>query len=135
MAGAGDVVKGLALGLLIAIIGSIVVMKIYFYAHFGLSLLYIGVGYATGYGIYMFTGRGSAGLASGAVGVMIVGLLVGHLVYVQDVVNAAQADGPLPAGVNAMTAFVPVMEHFNFMHWVCIAIGLGACYRGVEQQS
>lgn len=135
MADAGDVVKGLALGTLIAIIGSILVLKIRFFAHFGLSWLYVGVGYGTGYGIYTFTRRGSAGLATAAVAIMVLGLLVGHLVYTQDMINLLQTEGRLPPGFNVITGFVPVLQSFNLMHWVCIAIGLGACYRGVEQQA
>jgi len=48
----GQMLAGLGLGLLIGSVLSIAVMKVYFYAHFGMSLLYIFIGYGVGFGIH-----------------------------------------------------------------------------------
>lgn len=126
---------GILLGLAIGIVGGILIEKILFYAHFGLSLLYIAMGYGIGWGIHRVTGRGGPGLAMLAVGLMIACLGVSHLVWTQDVLSEARRLGDADPGVTVLEAFPIAVGHLGFMHWVCIAFGLLACYRGVEQQS
>lgn len=132
---AADVLKGLALGLIIGIIGSIIVLKILFYAHFGLSLGYIFVGYGIGWGIWCFTGKGSSGLAFGAILIYIVSLFIAHIVYANDVLNELVGSGRLEPGFSVFDVFPAVIKSFSPMHWVCMAIGLFSCYRAMEQQS
>ncbi|MBV9849160.1 MAG: hypothetical protein JO250_05670 [Armatimonadetes bacterium] len=129
-----QVLLGIALGGVIGIIGAILIEKILFYAGFGLSLLYVLLGYGIGWGIHRVTGRGGSGLALAAVGVMVVCLGVAHLVMAQDFLSAAQAAGRAAPGTTLLDAFPIVVGHLGIMHWVCIAFGLMACYRGVEQQ-
>lgn len=131
----GSVPLGLLLGAVIGVVGSIAVLKILFYAHFGLAWLYIGVGYGIGYGIWSQTRRGSVGLAFAAIGIMIASLFIAHLVYAGDILNQARAQGNADPGVTIFDALPVAMSSFSPMHWVCILIGLAACWRGVEQQS
>jgi len=125
---------GIGLGLVIGIIGAIAIEKILFYAHFGLSLLYVGLGYGIGWGIHRVTGRGGSGLALVAVTVMLVALGVSHLVWAQDILSAARDAGRADPSVTLFDVFPIAMGHLGVLHWVCIAFGLLACYRGMEQQ-
>ena len=131
---AKQVLLGMALGAVIGVIGAILLEKLLVYGHFGLSLLYVFLGYGIGWGIHRVTGRGGPGLGLAAVGVMVFSLLVSHLVLAQDVLSAAQAGGRADSGVTLLDAFPQVLGRLGIMHWVCILIGLGACYRGMEQQ-
>ena len=125
---------GIVLALVIGIIGAVIIEKILFYAHFGLSLLYIGMGYGIGWGIHRATGRGGPGLALLAVGIMIACLGVSHVVWAQDILNAARASGDADSSVTLLDAIPIAVGHLGLMHWVCILFGLLACYRGVEAQ-
>lgn len=129
----GRLLMAIGLGLVIAIVGAIITEKILFFAHFGLSLLYVGIGYAIGFALHQMLGRGGGGLALMACGLMIVGLAVGELFYVQDVVGLIN-NRPGGAAVSFAEAFPVAMSSHGIMHWVCILFGLMACYRGVEQQ-
>ena len=125
---------GIAAALVIGMIGAVIIEKILFFAHFGLSLLYIGMGYGIGWGIHRATGRGGPGLALLAVGIMIACLGVSHLVYAQDMLNAVRAEGGVDPRVTVFDAFPIAISSLGFMHWVCILFGVMACYRGVEAQ-
>jgi hypothetical protein len=129
-----NVFRGLAVGTVVGIVASILVLKLIFYTHFGLGWLYTGVGYAIGYSIWKFTGRGGPGLAAAAVGIMIVSLVIAHLVYAADVLNLVRDAGKADPGATLFDALPFAMSTFRFWHWICIAIGIGACWRGVEQQ-
>ena len=131
-AGAKALLIGIALSLVIGIIGAIAIEKILFYSGFGLSLLYIVLGYGIGWGLHRIMGRGGSALALVAVGVMVVSLGVSHLVYAQDLLNKAAATENLRAGITVFDVFPALMQSLGFMHWVLIAIGLFSCYRGVE---
>lgn len=124
----------IGLGLVIGIIGAVIIEKILFYAHFGLSLLYVAMGYGIGWGIHRVTGRGGTGLALAAVGVMAVALFVGQLFYAQDILNMVRDAGRADASATLFDALPVSVTHLGPMHWVCMAFGLLACYRGVEQQ-
>jgi len=129
-----QIFAGLGLGFAIGSILSVLVMKVLFYAHFGISFLYIAVGYGVGFGIHKVTGRGGAGLASAGVAVMLLSLLVGHCTYVYDLLGALHASGQVPDTFSFFDAFGPVLQSLGVMHWVCIAIGVGACFRAIEAQ-
>ena len=129
-----ELLIGIVLALVIGIIAAVIIEKILFYGHFGLSLLYVGMGYGIGWGIHRATGRGGPGLALLAVGIMIACLGVSHLVWAQDVLNAVRDAGNADPSANLFDAFPIAMSSLGIMHWVCIAFGLMACYRGVEQQ-
>ena len=129
-----ELMIGIALALVIGVIGAVIIEKILFYGHFGLSLLYVGMGYGIGWGIHRATGRGGAGLAVLAVGIMLACLGVSHLVWTADVLSAARALGGVPASMTVLDAFPIAMSSLGIMHWVCIAFGVMACYRGVEAQ-
>ena len=131
---ASQMLTGIVLGGFVGIIGAIIIEKILFYAHFGLSLLYVALGYGIGWGIHRVTGRGGPGLALTAVGVMIASLCVSHLVWAQDILNLARSEGNVDPGMTLFDAFPLAMATLGIMHWVCIIFGLLACYRGVEQQ-
>lgn len=125
---------GSGLGLVIGIVGAVIIEKILFYGHFGLSLLYVAMGYGIGWGIHRVTGRGGTGLALAAVGIMAVALFVGQLFYAQDILNMVRDAGHADASATLFDALPVSVTHLGFMHWVCMAFGLLACYRGVEQQ-
>lgn len=129
-----QVLMGIGLGLVVGIIGAVIIEKILFYAGFGLSLLYVAMGYGIGWGIHRVTGRGGTGLALAAVGVMAVALFVGQLFYAQDILNMVRDAGHADASATLFDALPVSVTHLGFMHWVCMAFGLLACYRGVEQQ-
>jgi hypothetical protein len=135
----GEHNRNTALGLIAAfVIGtilSIAVLKILFYAHAGISWLYVGIGYGIGFGIWKFTGRGSVGLAAAAVGIMIVSLGIAHIVFAADMLNAAKASGDADQSITLFDAVMELPQMFSPMHWICIVIGLFACWRGVEGQS
>lgn len=128
------VLMGIGLGLVIGIVGAVAIEKILFYAHFGLSLLYVGLGYGIGWGIHRVVGRGGTGMALIAVSVMTVALCVSHLVWAQDILNMVRDAGRASDGATLFDAFPIAMAHLGIMHWVCIVFGLLACYRGMEQQ-
>jgi len=65
---------------------------------------------------------------------MLLSLLVGHCSYVNDVLGALQAAGHAPASASFFSAFVPIVQIFGFMHWICILIGLAGCFRAIEAQ-
>ena len=65
---------------------------------------------------------------------MTAALCVSHLVWAQDILNLVRDAGHADAGATLFDAFPLAMAQLGVMHWVCIAFGLGACYRGVEQQ-
>ncbi len=127
-------VIGLVLAAVVAIIGAIVIEKIYVGLHFGLSLLYVAQGYAIGWAIHRMTGRGGPGLAVAAVGIMIGSLVLSHFVLAYDTLNAARAVGDADNSISVAQAFPIVIKHQTFMHWMLILLGLYACYRGVEQR-
>lgn len=133
-AGAGGkaLLMGIGLSLLIGIIGAVIIEKILFYGHFDLSLLYIALGYGIGWGLHRIIGRGGSGLALVAVGVMVASLGVSHLFYAQDLLNMLAERVHIRAGMTALDVFPAMMKSLSFIHWVCIAFGLLACYRGVE---
>lgn len=131
-AGGKALLIGIGLSLLIGIIGAIAIEKILFYTGFGLSLLYIVLGYGIGWGLHRIMGRGGSGLALIAVGVMVASLGVSHVVYAQDLLNKVAATENLRAGVTVFDVFPALMQSLGIMHWVLIAIGLFSCYRGVE---
>jgi len=92
------------------------------------------MGYGIGWGIHRSTGRGGMGLAMAAVGVMAFCLGVGHLVLAQDLLNAARSAGNADSS-DTLFDVVPLLPaHLSIKHWICIGIGLMACYRGVESQ-
>ena len=115
-----------------ALSGPLSIEKILFYSGFGLSLLYIVLGYGIGWGLHRIMGRGGSDLGLIAVGVMVASLGVSHLIYAQDLLNKVGETGHLRAGLTAFDVFPALMQHLGFMHWVLIAIGLYSCYRGVE---
>lgn len=92
------------------------------------------MGYGIGWGIHRMTGRGGTGLALAAVGVMAVALFVGQLFYAQDILNVVRDAGRADASATFLDALPVSVTHLGPMHWVCMAFGLLACYRGVEQQ-
>lgn len=92
------------------------------------------MGYGIGWGIHRVTGRGGAGIALLAVGLMVACLGVSHLVWTQDVLNQARAAGNADAGVTFMDALPVATAALGLMHWVCMGFGVLACYRGVESQ-
>lgn len=122
---------GIVLALVIGIVGAIAIEKILVFAHFGLSLLYVFLGYGIGICLHRMSGRGGADLALLACGIMLVSLVVGELVFTQDVVNMVAARGRTVSFAEALPV---AMSSHGVMHWVCLAIGLYACYRGMEQQ-
>ena len=126
--------KGLAVGLGIGTIGSIVAMKILFYAHFGISYLYILIGWGIGAGIWHFTNRGGTQLALSSITVMAVRLFFGHLSFALDVLSQARADGYADAGVTIFDAFPQPMAMLTPIHWLLIAIGMAACWRAADRQ-
>jgi len=129
-----EALMGLGLGLVIGIIGAVIIEKILFYGHFGLILLYVAMGYGIGWGIHRVTGRGGTGLALAAVGIMAVALFVGQLFYAQDILNAVREAGRADVSATLFDALPVSVTHLGVIHWVCMAFGLLACYRGVEQQ-
>jgi hypothetical protein len=131
---AGRLAAGLTLGLVAGVIMSLIVMKIAFYAHLNLSLLYVGIGYGVGFAIYKVTGQGGAGLAFGGSALMALGLLIGHLVYASDVLGAYRQELGLSDSATIFSAFGPLMATLSLRHWMCVAIGLGACFRAIEAQ-
>jgi|GEM_PF-1877126 len=130
----GNIALGMLAGLGIGIVGSIIVMKILFLTGFGLAYLYIGVGYGVGFGIHKFTGRGGTALAALSVVIMMIALLVGHLVFANDVLQKEIASDPTLAGISLMDVIPMIPSMFSPMHWICIAIGLYSCWRAMEQQ-
>ena len=56
---------------------------------------------------------------------MLISLAVGHLVYVNDFMHTGLAET-----MSFSDAIVPTMRSFSFMHWICILIGIAACWRG-----
>ena len=133
--GPDKMLLGIALALAIGIVGGILIEKILVYAHFGLSLLYVGMGYGIGWGLHRVTGRGGAGMAMLAVGLMVACLGVSHLVWAQDILNEARRQGAALPGMTLFDVLPVSMQPLGFMHWVCITFGLIACYRGVVQQN
>jgi len=126
--------KGLGVGLAIGLIGCILTEKLLFYAHFGLAYLYIGIGWGIGAGIWHFTNRGGNQLASASVGVMMFSLLVAHFVLAFDLLNDARASGIAPPGLTVFDVFPQVMGMLGPMHWVCILIGVVACFNAAHRQ-
>ena len=131
-AGAKALLIGIALSLLIGIVGAIAIEKISSSTGYELSLLYIALGYGIGWGLHRIMGRGGSGLALVAVGVMVSSLVVSHLIIAQEVLNFSRANGNADANATIFDAFPIAMGHLGIMHWVLIAIGLFSCYRGVE---
>ena len=125
---------GIGLALVVGIIGAVIIEKILFQFGFGLSLLYVGLGYGIGWSIHRITGRGGSGMALLAVGIMFVCLGISHLVYAQDVLNVVRGAGHADTSATLFDAFPFAMSRLGIMHWVCIAFGLMACYRGMEAQ-
>lgn len=130
----GRLLMAMALALVIAIVGAVITEKILVYAGFGLSLLYVGIGYGVGFVLHRMLGRGGGGLALMACGIMIVGLVVGELFYVQDMISLASAKAGSGGSITFAEAFPIAMSTHGIMHWVCILFGLMGCYRGVAQQ-
>jgi hypothetical protein len=125
--------KGLAVGFAIGLIGCILTEKLLFYAHFGLAYLYIGIGWGIGAGIWHFTNRGGNQLASASVGVMMLSLLIAHFVLAFDVLNDARANG-IGDGLTVFDVFPQVIGMLGPMHWVCIFIGVIACFNAAHKQ-
>src|SRR5579875_608223 len=94
-----QMILGIAVAAVIGIIGAIITEKILFTTGFGISYLYIAIGYGVGFGLHKVIGRGGPGMATLAVGIMIFGLLVGQLVYTADMLGKFRADDPSMAGV------------------------------------
>lgn len=125
---ASHLVLGIVAAMLIGIVGAVILEKIYFYAHFGLSLLYILVGYGVAFGLYMFTKRGGVGMGALAAAIMVAGLLAGQLVLTSDIVNMAHSESSKAGGITTSMMFPILLAHMGTMHWVCIAIGLYFCF-------
>ncbi|BDI32545.1 hypothetical protein CCAX7_45960 [Capsulimonas corticalis] len=135
MVSPGSVPLGLLFGAFIGLVGSILVLKILFYAHHGLSWLYIAVGYGIAYGITSVTRRGGVGLSLAAVGIMIFSLLVAHFVYAGDLLNEARTQGVADPAMTVLDALPIAMRAFQPQHWICVVVGLAACWRGAQQKS
>jgi hypothetical protein len=127
-----DFIKGLLLASVVGIIGSILVLKLLFYAHFGLSYLYILVGYGIGWGMWACYGNGGAKTMVATMSIYVVSLFIAHLVYVNDIMSSMQADY---AGVTLMQAFVPIVSSMSILHWICIAGGFVACWKAESRIS
>lgn len=125
---------GIVVALVIGIVGCIALEKLLLYAHFGLSYLYILVGYGIGWGLHRMTGRGGTMLAAMAVGVFVVSLIVEHLVYAGDVLQMLHTGADADPSATFGEAFKLVLTQSGIMHWVVILIGLYACYRGVMRR-
>ncbi len=130
----GRLLMALGLALVIGIVGALITEKIQFYAHFDLSLLYVGIGYGIGFALHSILGRGGGGLALAACGVMLVSLFIGELFWVQDIVGLVNAKEGSAGAITFAEAFPVAMSAHGIIHWVCILFGLMACYRGVAQQ-
>ena len=130
----GRLVLGIVAASLIGLVGAIAVEKVQFSMHFGLSLLYIFIGYGIGYGLHAVTRRGGTGMAFLAVGIMFACLLVSHLVLASDYLAVARAGGDSLPGVSPMMVLPIVLKDQNFMHWVLIAIGLYSCFQGMMRR-
>jgi len=126
--------KGLAVGFAIGLIGCLITEKILFFAHVSIAYLYIGIGWGIGAGIWHFTNRGGNQLASASVGVMMLCLFIAHVVLAFDILNEARANGNADAGVTVFDAFPQVMGMLTPMHWICILIGVVACFNAAHKQ-
>ncbi len=127
-------VLGIVVASLIGIVAAIAIEKITVYAHFGLSLFYIFMGYGIGWGLHRLTGRGGAGMAALAVGIMVGCLLLSHVIWAQDLLTASRSGPDGDPSLTLGDAFSFVMSNAGFMHWVLIAIGLYACFQGMMRR-
>ena len=131
---AGKVAIGIVVALIIGVIGCIAVEKFELFAPLSLSLLYVLVGYAIGWGLHKITGSGGMKMAVIAVCVMFVSLVVSHLVLVQDELSQAIADHKVGTDLTFNDALVPVLSSQGFVHWLFVAFGLYACFKGMMRR-
>jgi hypothetical protein len=130
----GTLILGIVVAALISIVGAIIVEKILFLSGYGIAYLYIGIGYGIGFGLHKVVGRGGMGMALLAVGIMVFGLLIGQLVFTADELGKLQADDPTFATATTAQLFPYLLTHMSPMHWICVVIGLFACFRGMNSQ-
>jgi len=119
---------GILLSSAIGIVGCILIMKILFYSLFGLSYLYILVGYGIGWGMWAMNGKGGAKTLIATCLIYILSLAIAHLVYAGDLLAKEQAIGRAMS-LTAADAFWPVVQRMSFMHWICVLIGFGSLWK------
>jgi hypothetical protein len=119
---------GLLLSGVIGIVGCILIMKIYFYTGFGLSYLYILVGYGIGWGMWAINGKGGAKTFVATALIYVISIAIAHLVFAGDVLAKEQAVGRAES-LTAAEAFLPVIQQLTILHWICVLIGFGSIWK------
>ena len=118
---------GIALAVVVGLLGSLGIEKILFYSHFGFVVLYVFLGAAVAMSLRSLTGRGGITMALTAAGILLVCLGVSHLVYAQDVMNQARAGGELNPGVTFSDVFPLAMGNLKSVHWIFVAGSVFVC--------
>lgn len=118
----GRLLFGILAAFAVGVVGSIIWEKIYFNLHFGLSLIYLGIGIGVAWALVQISGRHTGMTAPLAALITLVTLMVGHLVLTYDV-----------TGVMSWDALMFVCSHLGPMHWICVALGLYGAYRTIDQ--
>jgi len=124
----GRRLMGLGLASAVGFLGALGIEKIAFTSNFDITILYVVLAVAVAASLRAFTGRGGVATGFIATGVMIVCLGFGHWLYVQDVLNQANAAGGLGAGATDSGTFSAVMDHLNPTHWMLVLCSVIACF-------
>jgi hypothetical protein len=111
---------------------SIIMLKMVFRsidAHISshIPILYSAIGYVIGRTIWKYTGRTDTGTVFGAVGIMVLALIIGHIDFAYDVLNAAKAAGQADPHLTVIAVLPHVLKMFTPIHWVYVLIGLVIC--------
>lgn len=118
----GRLLLGILAAAVVGIVGTIIWEKIFFYGHFGLSLIYLGIGIGVAWVLVQVSGQHTGMTAPLAVAITLVTLAVGHLVLAYDF-----------TGVMSWDALMFVCSHLGPMHWICVALGLFGAYRTIDR--
>lgn len=123
---AGKLAIAGVIALLASIFGSIGIMKILSSSGFGFTLLYLALGWIVGMILGMATPKKLAAIGV-ACAVLAVGLVVGHVAFVQDIM----AKYPDTYGGQSVTTALPtVLGSLKGIHWLLVLLSFVACLRG-----
>lgn len=125
---------GIVAAAAISLIGGLIWEKMIFHLGYRIPFLFIGIGVATGYAFHRITGRSGSSAALIASFTMFVCLLLAHLLLAMDLLGVMRASSSFGPSASLSDAISVMTSRLSMWQWVSIAIGLGWCYRAVDQQ-
>jgi hypothetical protein len=120
VAGKKSPLAGIVTAGIIAIATAIGAMELLVYSPLDWSWLFAPIGLVVGLSLRFMTGRGGEAMVKAAIGLMLLGIIVGHLVFVLTMMKVTGASTAMLIG-DAAPAF---LVRLGVFHWIWVLVGI-----------